>query len=70
MSIQKYFTIYFHSNEIELSAKTKQLAAEHNFEVKGYAISAKLEELRKPRIVRVINPHFYIYYSYIIFHFS
>lgn len=36
-----------------LNTKTLEIAEKYNFDVQGYVFSAKLEELRKPRIVRV-----------------
>jgi hypothetical protein len=39
--------------KLEISAATKQLADEHDFEVKGYVFRARKEDVRQPRIVRV-----------------
>ncbi|XP_011192748.2 beta-ureidopropionase [Zeugodacus cucurbitae] len=38
---------------LELPAPAVALAADHDFEIKGYRISAQKEHIRKPRIVRV-----------------
>lgn len=38
---------------LELPASAVALAADHDFEIKGYRISAQKEHLRKPRLVRV-----------------
>lgn len=40
-------------NGITLASKTTQIGKENNFEVKGYAFQAQIEDLRKPRIVRI-----------------
>lgn len=48
------FFFYFNSRKlIEISKETLNLAKSNNFEVKGYQFAAKIENLRKPRIVRV-----------------
>lgn len=44
---------FFISQQIELSSETQKIAKENNFEVKGYSFTARKEDLRKPRIVRV-----------------
>lgn len=41
------------SHELEVDAKTLELATQHNFEVRAHSFDAKPEELRSPRIVRV-----------------
>lgn len=38
---------------IELPEQCKNIAAENGFEVKGYRFTAKQEELRQPRVIRV-----------------
>lgn len=39
--------------KIQLARETETIASQNDFEVRGYAFSAKPEDLRKPRIVRV-----------------
>lgn len=46
-------THFSHSQKLQLAEATLQLADQHRFEVQGYAFSARREDLRKPRIVRV-----------------
>ena len=41
------------SHELDLADETKELADVHNFEARGFTFPAEVEELRKPRIVRV-----------------
>ncbi|XP_061397057.1 beta-ureidopropionase-like [Musca vetustissima] len=40
-------------NVLELPAEAKNIAAEHGFEIKGYRITAKEEQMRKPRLVKI-----------------
>lgn len=41
------------SNVLELPSEAKNIADENDFEIKGYRFSAKTEQTRKPRLVRV-----------------
>lgn len=51
LQIIRFIRLYSH--ELEIHAKTLDLAKEHNFEVRAFSFDAKTEELRSPRIVRV-----------------
>lgn len=46
------------SNALEISDETKALAEECKFEVKAFKFTAAAEDLRKPRIVKVIKSLF------------
>ncbi|CAI4224163.1 unnamed protein product [Auanema sp. JU1783] len=39
--------------ELDVSAEVKDIALKHDFEIKGYIISAQSEQLRSPRLTRV-----------------
>lgn len=41
------------SNELPLSADSEIIAAQNNFDVKFYQFEAAIEELRKPRVVKI-----------------
>lgn len=38
---------------MEIPEESQKIAAENNFEIKGYRILAKPEQMRKPRLVKV-----------------
>lgn len=43
----------FFSNALQIPVEATNIAAENDFEIKGYRFTAKTEQIRKPRLVRV-----------------